>query len=309
MLEIGLGIAYVLFLWWFSTGLIVYLDGLPRRTHRSTFVTTSVLACIALAGLVYYSSETTTLAALMSFSCGLMLWAWQELSYFTGFITGTRKHRCGEGCKGWKHFVHAIQVNLYHEIAIISVAIIVLALTWGQVNQIGTWTYVLLWLMQLSAKLNVFLGVRNMSEEFLPAHMSYMKSFLRKKKMNVLFPFSITVLTVLCVYLVQQGMNAEPSSFQSLQYFLLSAIVAMAVLEHWLLVLPISSTALWNWWLKLRDKKNAESDDFRNRLLSIGSAAFPQQALVAAGGEPAIKDKHPVAATQVTVGESRRDDV
>ena len=309
MLEIGLGIAYVLFLWWISTGLIVYLDGLPRRTHLSTFIATSLLACIALAGLVYYSSATSTLAALMSFSCGLMLWAWQELSYFTGFITGTRKHRCEEGCRGWKHFGHAIQANLYHEIAIISVAIIVLSLTWGQVNQIGTWTYMLLWLMQTSAKLNVFLGVRNVSEEFLPAHMSYMKSFLRKKNMNVLFPFSITLLTVLFVFFVQQGINAEPSSFQSFHYFLLSAIVAMAVLEHWLLVLPISSTALWNWWLKLRDSKNTESGDFTNRLLSIGSAAFPQQALVAAGGEPVIKDKDSAIATQVTVGESRRDDV
>lgn len=299
MFEIGLGVFYVLFLWWFSTGLIVYLDGLPRQTHRSTFVVTSLLACAAMAGLVYSSKDTTTTAALLSFSCGLMLWAWQELSYFTGFVTGTRKHSCAEGCKGWSHFVHAVQVNLYHELAIIIGAVLVVSLTWGHVNQIGTWTYLLLWWMQLSAKLNVFLGVRNVSEEFLPAHMGYMKSFLRKKRMNVLFPFSITALTLLFVYLVQQGVNAPPASYLAHQSFLLAAIVAMAILEHWLLVLPVSPTAMWNWWLNLRDSRDPDNDDFKNRLLSIGSAAFPQQALATAGPEAAIKSaEHNKATTK-----------
>ena len=306
MLEIAVGIVYVLFFWWFSTGLIVYLDGLPRTTYRSTFLVTSLLAVIALLALTHFSKETTTLAAFLSFSCGLMLWAWQELSYFTGFITGIRKHACSKGCSGWPHFLHAIQVNLYHEIAIILGAVLIVFLTLNQPNQIGTWTYLLLWLMQLSAKLNVFLGVRNVSEEFLPKHMDYMKSFLRKKKMNVLFPFSITTLTVLCVYLVQQGIQAEPGSFQALQYFLLSAIVAMAVLEHWLMVLPISSTALWNWWLNMRDRRNPDHDDFRNRLLSIGNAAFPQQVLAAAGGEPVIKNDHGSSSANIPAGDCKR---
>ena len=292
MLEIGLAVLYVLFLWWFSTGLIVYLDGLPRQTHHSTFLTASIVAGTALIGLVYASSSTSHFAALLSFSCGLLLWAWQELSYFTGFITGTRKHSCHEECRGWSHFMHAIQVNLYHELAIIIGAIAIVTLTWDAANQVGTWTYLLLWWMQLSAKLNVFLGVRNVSEEFLPEHMFYLKSFLKQKKMNVLFPFSITILTILCVYLVHQGLFANAGSFMALKYFLLAAIVFLAVVEHWLLVLPVSPTALWNWWLNLRDKRDPDSDDYENSLLSMGSAPFPHQALATAGTDQAIKTSH-----------------
>ncbi|TVQ74779.1 MAG: DUF3623 family protein, partial [Chromatiaceae bacterium] len=32
MIQYGLPILYVVFLWWFSTGAIIYLDGLPQRT-------------------------------------------------------------------------------------------------------------------------------------------------------------------------------------------------------------------------------------------------------------------------------------
>ena len=50
-------------------------------------------------------------------------------------------------------------------------------------------------MMHLSARLNVFLGVRNVSEEFVPAHMEVLKSFLTRKPMNLLFPVSVTAAT------------------------------------------------------------------------------------------------------------------
>ena len=50
--------------------------------------------------------------------------------------------------------------------------------------------------MRESAKLNLFLGVRNLSEEFLPAHLAYLQSYFRRRSMNMLFPFSVTVSTV-----------------------------------------------------------------------------------------------------------------
>ena len=37
-----------------------------------------------------------------------------------------------------------------------------------QPNQVATWTFALLWVMRLSAKFNLFLGVRNRGEEFGP---------------------------------------------------------------------------------------------------------------------------------------------
>ena len=67
---------------------------------------------------------------------------------------------------------------------------------WDSQNHVGLWTYLLLWMMHLSARLNVFLGVRNVSEEFVPARMEVLKSFLTRKPMNLLFPVSVTAATV-----------------------------------------------------------------------------------------------------------------
>ena len=38
----------------------------------------------------------------------------------------------------------------------------------------------------------MFLGVPNLTEEFLPEHLHYLKSFLSRKPMNLLFPVSVT---------------------------------------------------------------------------------------------------------------------
>jgi putative photosynthetic complex assembly protein 2 len=46
-----LPVLYTLFLWWFSTGLIVWLDGLPQRTFRWSLGAATLLATAALYGL------------------------------------------------------------------------------------------------------------------------------------------------------------------------------------------------------------------------------------------------------------------
>ncbi len=288
MFDYGLPVFYALFLWWFSTGLIVYLDGLPRHTFRNSMLVASILLVVALIGLSKSSMDASVGGALLAFTCGLMVWAWQELSYFMGYVTGTRKEVCEENCSGWKHFGHALQVNLYHEISIIAGGFIVIGLTWGGANQVGTWTYLLLWWMQLSAKLNVFLGVRNLSEEFLPDHMHYMKSFLRKKSMNYLFPVSVTVLTAICVLMIQQAMVSEYGAFVTAGYAILATIVAMALLEHWLLILPLPATALWNWWLNLKEARQLREKTYKDGVFSVGNPSFPAQALATAGPDRTI---------------------
>jgi len=245
---------YALFLWWFSTGLVLYLNGLSPDTFRRSLIGAPVVLVLALAGLFWSSGQTTITAAYVSFTCGLLVYAWQELSYYMGFVTGPRNTACGPGCSGWSHFVHAIQTNLYHEVATILGAALVILLSWDAPNQVGMWTYLVLWGMQLSAKLNVFLGVRNLNEEFLPAHMQHLKSFLKKRPMNLLFPFSITAGTAITVWLGQLALVEESLTFTTVGCTFLAALMALAVLEHWLLVLPLPAAAPWQWWLDLRDK-------------------------------------------------------
>ena len=238
-----------LFAWWFSTGLVLVLDGLPRRTFRWSMLGAAAVFVLSLAGLWYASGLSTTAAAYGGFVSGLLAWGFLEMSFLTGMLTGPRKHACPPDCRGWQHFRHGVEAILYHEIAIIAAAMLVLAVTWDAANQIGTWTFMILWIMRQSAKLNLFLGVRNLSEDFLPQHLRYLASFFRRRAMNPLFPVSVTGATVATAWLAQRAVQAT-SEFEATGFALLAALMGLALLEHWLLVLPIRAEALWSFGLK-----------------------------------------------------------
>lgn len=247
----ALPIAYALCLWWFATGLIFYLDQLPVRTFKWSMAGATAVLAASLYVIWLYAADSSLWGVYASFTAGVLVWGWQEISLYTGFVTGPRKHRCAAGCSGLKHFGHAIGVNLWHEIAIILGAALIAGLSWDAANQWGLCAYLLLWTMHLSARLNVFLGVRNVSEEFVPAHMEVLKSFLTRKPMNLLFPFSITAATIGSVLLFQEAFSA-PEAEDRAGFSLLAALATLALVEHWLLMLPLPVERLWHWSLPHR---------------------------------------------------------
>jgi putative photosynthetic complex assembly protein 2 len=80
--------------------------------------------------------------------------------------------------------------------------------------------------------------------------MQYLKGFFRKRRMNALFPFSITISTVITVVLVQRAIDPAASAGDATGYSLLASLMALAILEHWFMVLPLPSEALWRWSLR-----------------------------------------------------------
>jgi putative photosynthetic complex assembly protein 2 len=260
VVDYGLPVLYALFVWWFSTGLILYLDGLPARTFRWSMLGATALLAAALYGLARSSGEPTVAGAYTAFTCALLIWGWHEISFLMGVVTGPRRIACPPGCRGRRHLVHAIQAILHHELAILATAVLVSALTWGGANQVGTWTFLLLWGMRISAKLNVFLGVPNLTEEFLPAHLHYLRSYLAKKPMNLLFPVSVTAATVIAAELVQRALAPDADAFEVAGYTFLGALMALAILEHWFLVLPLPDAALWSWALRSREQPRPTAD-------------------------------------------------
>lgn len=252
MSQHALPVLFTLLLWWFSTSVILYLDGLPRWTFRWSLLSATLLLALALYCLAVTSTDTSVGGAYLAFTSGVLVWAWQEVSFLMGFVTGPRRSACPDGCSGWQHFGHAIQAILYHELALIAAAAAVVAVTWDGPNQTGTWTFLILWAMRTSAKLNLFLGVRNLSAELLPDHLRYLKGFFTKRPMNLLFPLSVTAATVVATALVQTAVHPATSEFQAAGLTFLATLMALAILEHWLLVLPLPTTALWRWGLRSR---------------------------------------------------------
>lgn len=268
MSTIGLPLLYALLLWWFSTGVILYLDSLPRRTFRWSLIGASVVTAAAIYALVASSSMASAAGAYIAFTAGVLVWGWIEMSYFMGLITGPWQAPCPPNVQGWRRFVLAVRTSLYHECAIVLTGVLLLTFTREQPNALAAWTFLVLWLMRWSSKLNVFLGVPNLNVEFLPEQLSYLKSFMPHKAMNMLFPLSITAATVVTTSLFRSALAAEPGSFAATADSLLAALMLLALLEHWFLVVPLQDAALWRWALQVRRNRGGMDA----RLVASGQA-------------------------------------
>ena len=235
---------FAIFIWWFSTGVVILLDGLPNRTFRWSLVISSAVGLAALLGLAHTASQTTIAGAYCAFTCALLLWGWHELSFLTGWITGPRKRSHTPGCSRWRHALEAVQVILWHELWLLLSMSLIAALTWNQANTVGLWTFAVLWCMRASAKLNLFLGVRNLGLEFLPPHLSYLRHYFRQAPMNFLFPVSVTAATAVAAWMIHAALQAEAGSAPAVGHLLVATMLVMGILEHWMLVLPMTPSAL-----------------------------------------------------------------
>lgn len=252
MLEIGLPVVFVLLLWWASTGVILHLVGLPRRTHRWTLGSATLLLVLALAGLAATRDDTRVTGAYLGFSCALVVWAWAEVSFLLGQVSGPRRLPCPPGAAGWRRAGLALQTVLHHELALLALGAAVLVAVGDGPNRSGAWTFGALWLLRLSAKLNLFLGVRNVGEAFLPPQLAYLASYFRQRAMNPLLPLSMGLSTAATVAIWQAALADGASAHDAAALALLGSLVALGLLEHVFMALPLPTHRLWQWGLQSR---------------------------------------------------------
>jgi putative photosynthetic complex assembly protein 2 len=247
-IELWLPPLVALLVWWFGTGIVMLLDGLPRRTHRASLVLATLVALGALACIEAAADDTGVAGAYAGFVCAVLVWGWHELAFLTGWLTGPRKRACSAPTHAPTRLAQAVQAILWHELAIIAMGGAIAALTWGASNQVATWTFVLLWAMRLSAKLNLYLGVRNLGEEFLPAHLAYLGSYFRRRRMNALLPLTLLAGSAVAAALVIGALQAEGAA--RVGGLLVASMLVLALLEHVMMVVPLPQSWLWRWALR-----------------------------------------------------------
>jgi putative photosynthetic complex assembly protein 2 len=245
--AIGFAVLYAVFVWWFSTGAILWLDQRASKTYRWSLLGGTAVGLAALWGLVASLRDPSAHGAALAFTCAIGLWGWHELSFLTGFIAGPRRTPLPAGVTGWRRFVLAAATLIHHELALALTAVALAVISWGQPNQVGCWIFLILFVSRLSAKLNLFLGVPNFSTEFFPAHLRYLTSYLKTRPMNGLFPISIA--GGLAVAIAEGAMVLDPGAgaFAVVGGSLMFALTALALIEHLFMVLPLPDTALWRW--------------------------------------------------------------
>lgn len=245
-------IAAAVFVWWFATGAILFLDGLPRRRMRSV---TAVVGLFALGGIVAIALtlETRTVTgAYVAFLGAILVWGWHEMIFLAGAVTGPRPLPCPPGASGFARFRAATLAILWHEVALAVTAALFVWVSWGAQNWVAAATFGTLWIMRLSAKANLFAGVRNASEEFLPAHLAFLATYFRRARWNHVFPVSLVGGLGAFIFVAERIAAASGDPFALTGYLLVGAMLALALVEHAFMMAPVKLTWLWRWGFSSR---------------------------------------------------------
>jgi putative photosynthetic complex assembly protein 2 len=242
----AMAVAFVVFVWWFSTGAVLLLVGLAARHATALKLATLVTYGAALSGVAISSRSADDAGAYCAFTCAILLWGAVEMSLLAGWITGPRPEACPRDCTGASRVGYALQAIAYHELMLIVTAGLAFAVTASAPNRLSWWIFAALLLLRLSAKLNLFLGVRTLNDELLPQQVRFMRSYFARRQVNRLFPFSMA-LAVAATIIVAVGAAAAEASFDQVAASLLATLIALGVLEHGFMVLPIPVVNLWRW--------------------------------------------------------------
>ncbi|AHM03506.1 hypothetical protein roselon_01109 [Roseibacterium elongatum DSM 19469] len=244
-----------LFLWWFSTGVILLAVRRADRegAHARLWCVLMNLPFLVLgaAGFVDTLNDTSVAGAYVAFFAALALWGWVELAFLTGVITGPVRVPMQEGLPEWERFIRAWGTIAYHEMLLAGLFIGMIVLSYGAENQFGLWTFAVLFFARISAKLNLYLGVRKINVEFIPEPLNHLPSHFRTARMNWLFPISITGLSFAAACWLER-IWASTGPADTVGFALLAALTVLALLEHWFMVLPLPDEKLWRWMLPER---------------------------------------------------------
>ena len=245
MTEFALPLLFATVLWFVATGFVLWLDKLPSHTWPVSITLASVASGFAMGGIIATAEETSAWAAYVAFACALVLWGWHELSFLMGFVTGPNRNPCPPDARGWQRFRLAAATLIHHEVAMFVCLLVMAAATWGKPNQTATLTFMLLFVMRLSAKFNIFAGVPHLSTEMMPDHMRYLASYFRIAPPRWFFILSVSGIAVLAAWLADLALSSRGGIATG--YALAFALVALAFLEHGFLVVPWQDTAIFRW--------------------------------------------------------------
>lgn len=241
-----------LFVWWFSTGIILWRVRVADNGRARDHVTSVVLGLplLVLGGMAAVASlpRLSANGTYLAFLAALALWGWIELAFLSGVITGPNRDPCPAGIGTGERFWRAVGTIAWHELMLVATLVILGLISWQAANPFAFGTFSLLFVARIFAKLNLFLGVPRINTQFLPRPLAHIASHFRVGRVSAFFPLSVSALTVLCALLLERAINVENSGM-AVGYALLTCLCLLALMEHWFMLLPLPDEKLWRWMI------------------------------------------------------------
>jgi putative photosynthetic complex assembly protein 2 len=226
-----------LLLWAGLTGGLLWLNRCGALPARWTLLLTLPVLLYAHGQLWDVRHDLSPWGCYQGFLSGMLVWAWHELAFYSGVLTGPWRKPCPPDAVGWRRFGYAMNTHLYHELAVLAELVVLWLMHSGAHNPVGPLTFGLCWMLQHSAKLNVLLGVRHLQVDMLPRHLQYLGSFWRPAAPTRFFVASVIITTLLALVLWWRASTLAIGG-GAIALSLLGALMTLGALEHWLLAMP-----------------------------------------------------------------------
>lgn len=236
---------FALLCWWFGTGAILWLVRRPPASFRTSLVLCTVLLAFSLWTTHLSMQAQTVDNAYLAFASVIAMWSWHELAFLTGWLTGPRRVPLEAGARGWQRFKQSTQVVIWHELALLLNFGVLVAMQQGQPSHVALCTFAVLWCMRFSAKMNLFFGVPEVGEQYLPKHLAYLGSYFRKDRLSVFFYASVGASTALWAWIVWEVVSGQV--VVSTGWVLLASLLGLAIVEHLIMAFPTPMQKLWGW--------------------------------------------------------------
>jgi putative photosynthetic complex assembly protein 2 len=245
-IQLGMILIFATIVWWGATGFLLMLTARHESTFGRSLTSATLVALGAVVVIASCRHLETPAGAIVAFLATIAVWAAIELAFLMGYVVGPNRAPCPAEATTRERFASACLALAYHELALLAGLAFVFLLVGNAPNRLAFDLFALLWIMRLSTKLNVFFGVANASAELLPRRVSYLKSYFGRSPINVFFPVSVTAASALTALLGWRALSSQ-DDFEAVSATLLFAFSALAVVEHWMLVLPLPAYVLWPW--------------------------------------------------------------
>ena len=286
--SVTAAVLFALLCWWLGTGLILWLVRLPESSFRLSLAFFTLLLALGLWGSYLSMQSSSAASAYLGFASVILMWSWHELAFLTGWLTGPRKGPLEPGVQGLRRFTQSVQVLIHHELALLLNFVLLVLLQTGQPNHVAVCTFALLWCMRFTAKMNLYFGVPQVGEQYLPRHLMYLASYFRRGPVSAFFFVSVGLACGTWLWLiweVQTGLVALSTG-----WVLLAALLGLAIVEHVLMAFPVPLQKLWGWAMSRPAASPAgrTADDEHSATAASTSSALPAlPALTALPGLPA----------------------
>ncbi|MEL6750576.1 MAG: putative photosynthetic complex assembly protein PuhE [Pseudomonadota bacterium] len=247
MLAVAMPVLFVITLWWFSTGAVLWLARGRREDVPAKLLGLTVLAAFGFAAAAASANSSAAWAPYLGFVAALAIWAWAEFTFLTGLVTGPRTKACPQGVSEGERFRLAFRTISRHEVALLIALGGVVLITHSGVDKTALLTFATLWVMRVSAKLTIFSGVPALSRDMMPKRIAHMESYFRSDRIGPVFWVATTLSTVaLVAAIVALASGWVPAAFH-VTGVIVTTLVGLAAFEHWMMILPVRETALWQW--------------------------------------------------------------